>query len=116
MPCNARISLSVYSDNCFNVVIPSFSIALRAGADINARDASGATALHGAAGQGWNTVLGLLARRGADLFAKDGRGRMAIELTRGEAATSGRAAGSPARPETEALLRELMAAASPPGP
>jgi ankyrin repeat protein len=93
--------------------LEAVELLLDAGADINARDSGGATALHGAAGQGWNEVVRLLAGRKADLFAKDGRGRMAIELTRGEAATSGRAAGSAARPETEALLRELMAAATP---
>ncbi len=87
---------------------------LDAGADVQARDSTGATALHGATGQGWNSLVSLLAKRGADLFAKDARGRMAVDLTRGEAATSGRGAAVPARPETEALLRELMAAATPP--
>jgi ankyrin repeat protein len=81
---------------------------LDAGANVNARDGSGATALHGAAGSGWNDVVSLLAARGADLHAKDGRGRTALELTRGEAGTGGRSAGTPARPETEALLRRLM--------
>jgi ankyrin repeat protein len=94
--------------------LEAVTLLLDAGADVNARDGSGATALHGAAAAGWNPVVAVLAARGADLFAKDGRGRTAIELTRGEASTSGRSAGVPARPETEALLRGLMAAAQPP--
>lgn len=85
---------------------------LEAGADVRARDRSGATALHGAANWGYNSVILALAERGADLSAKDARGRMAVDLTRGEASTSGRAAGSQPRPETEALLRKLMAASA----
>jgi hypothetical protein len=79
---------------------------------VRARDRSGATALHGAANWGYNSVILALAERGADLSAKDARGRMAVDLTRGEASTSGRAAGSQPRPETEALLRKLMAASA----
>ncbi|MET0281332.1 MAG: ankyrin repeat domain-containing protein [Steroidobacteraceae bacterium] len=86
---------------------------LAAGADVKASDRSGATGLHGAANWGFNSVIGTLAERGADLFAKDARGRTAVDLTRGEASTSGRAAGSQPRPETEALLRKLMAAQRP---
>jgi ankyrin repeat protein len=94
--------------------LAAVTLLLDAGADINARDSTGATALHGAAAAGWNPVVSLLAARGADLFAKDARGRTAVELTRGEASTSGRSAGAAPRPETEALLRGLMAAAQPP--
>jgi hypothetical protein len=86
---------------------------LDAGADVNARDGSDTTALHGAAGSGWNEVVSLLAARGADLRAKDGRGRTAVDLTKGEAGTGGRSAGTAARPETEALLRRLMGEAVP---
>jgi ankyrin repeat protein len=80
------------------------------GANINVKDRSGQTPLHGAAASGWNSVIVALAEGKADLFAKDSRGRTAVELTRGEAGTGGRAAGSAARPETEALLQKLMAA------
>jgi len=84
---------------------------LDAGANVRARDKSGNTALHAAAGAGWNSVVSLLVARNADLFAKDGRGRTPVDLTKGEAGAGGRSAGSAAQPETEALLRKLMAAA-----
>jgi ankyrin repeat protein len=90
--------------------IEAARLLLDAGADVNARDSSGSTALHGAAALGWNALVTLLAERKADLFARDARGRTPVELTRGEAATSGRAAGTAPKPETEALLQRLMAA------
>lgn len=83
---------------------------LAAGADINIKDKSGQTPLHGAASNGWNLVITALVDGKADLFARDSRGRTAADLTKGEAGTGGRAAGSAAKPETEALLRKLMAA------
>ncbi|MEO6184720.1 MAG: ankyrin repeat domain-containing protein [Steroidobacteraceae bacterium] len=90
--------------------VESVKLLLAAGADVNARDRNGQTALHGAAGVGWNSLVATLAESRIDLFAKDARGRTAADLARGEASTSGRAAGGQARPETEALLRRLMAA------
>jgi ankyrin repeat protein len=88
----------------------SARLLLAAGANVNARDRGGQTALHGAAGWGWNKVVRVLASSHVDLAAKDAQGRMAVDLTRGSAGTSGRAAGNLPRPETEALLRELMRA------
>ncbi len=90
--------------------LESVRLLLAAGASTNARDRNGQTALHGAAGSGWNSVISALAEGKADLLARDSRGRTAIDLTRGEAGTGGRAAGSAAKPETEALLLRLMAA------
>jgi ankyrin repeat protein len=90
--------------------VESVRLLLAAGANVQARDRSGQTALHGAAGLGWNALVATLADSRIDLFSKDARGRTAADLTRGEASTSGRAAGGQARPETEALLRQLMAA------
>jgi ankyrin repeat protein len=94
--------------------LEAINLLLAAGANVNARDGTGATPLHGAAGAGWNQVVTRLAAAGADLFAKDGRGRTPVDLTKGEAG-GGRSAGTPPRPETEALLRKLMAEAAPAG-
>jgi uncharacterized protein len=90
--------------------VASAQLLLAAGADINARDRSGQTALHGAATWGWNSLIATLAAGKIDLSAKDARGRTAVDLTRGEASSSGRAGAAQARPETEKLLRQLMAA------
>jgi uncharacterized protein len=88
----------------------SVKLLLAAGANVHSKDRNGQTALHGAASNGWNQVVIALVEGKADLFAKDARSRTAADLTKGEAGTGGRAAGSAARPETEALLRRLMAA------
>jgi uncharacterized protein len=86
----------------------SVKLLLAAGANVSVKDRNGQGPLHGAAGQGWNAVINALVEGKADLLAKDSRGRMAVDLTRGEAGTGGRAAGTAAKPETEALLRKLM--------
>ncbi len=78
------------------------------GADINEADHSGQTALHGAAGWGWNDLVQTLADRHANLMAKDGQGRTAADVALGSASSSGRASAE-AHPETAALLRQLMA-------
>ncbi|MFO1503060.1 MAG: ankyrin repeat domain-containing protein [Steroidobacteraceae bacterium] len=83
---------------------------LAAGADANARDRNGQTALHGAAGWGYNSLIRTLAAGRADLTAKDSQGRMALDLTRASTTSSGREGARQARPDTEALLRELMGA------
>ncbi|MBK7116309.1 MAG: ankyrin repeat domain-containing protein [Proteobacteria bacterium] len=91
--------------------VEAAELLLAAGANVNARERGGQTALHGATIWGFNSLIRVLATHRADLAAKDSQGRMAVDLTRASAAASGREGARQARPETEALLRELMGAA-----
>jgi ankyrin repeat protein len=93
--------------------VEAAELLLSAGATVNARDRGGQTALHGAAAWGWNDVVKSLVAHRADLLAKDTQGRTAADIAKGAASSSGRAAAVP-HPETEALLRKLMAEAPTP--
>jgi ankyrin repeat protein len=90
--------------------VEAAELLLAAGATVSTRDRGGQTALHGAASWGWNDVVKSLVAHKADLLAKDTQGRTAADIAKGSATSSGRAAATP-HPETEALLRKLMAEA-----
>lgn len=95
--------------------IQALQILLAAGADINARDHAGRTALHGAASWGWSKVVQFLVDHNADLFAKDRDGHTPLDAALGKM-REGRFGVGRERPETAALLRELMATRQPGAP
>jgi len=94
-------------------VIDAMTLCLSHGAEIDATNANGQTAMHLAVDQS-DEVLRFLAARGATVTVKDRQGRTPLDLALAEApggrsAARAREAGS--REATVALLRELSAAA-----
>ena len=78
--------------------------------EVNHRDGTGQTALHGAASQGYSSVVQLLADHGAELSVEDNSGNTALDVAMGRAVSRfGRGGGGTAHPETGALLEKLMA-------
>jgi uncharacterized protein len=63
--------------------IESIDLCLKAGADINAKDSRGQTALHGAAQKGWDDVVKYLAEHGAKLDVKDAKGLTPLDAAMG---------------------------------
>jgi len=89
--------------------IEAVRLCLDRGADINATNAAGQTAVHIAVGNS-DAVLQLLAERGARLDLKDKQGKTPLDLAQDEPA-AGRGAqprDSSAREKTAALLKGLM--------
>ena len=112
-------------------MLEAVTAAIQLGADVNATNQAGDTALHVAAGRGLNTVVQLLADRGAQLNAKNKRGLTPLAALmpgnagprrRGAAITAAAIADdddndadrqqpsrAPNFPETVALLKKLGA-------
>ena len=87
--------------------------ALELGADVNAANDAGDTALHAAASHGMNSVIQLLTARGADFHAENGRGETPLALA---VYADGIGGDRYVREDTAALLRTLEdAAAAHPG-
>jgi ankyrin repeat protein len=77
-------------------------LAVELGADVNAVNGNGQTALHGAAGIGWDSVLRVLAQHGANVNTRDKRGLTPLALASRRNAS---------HPTTIELLRTLGAQA-----
>ena len=80
-------------------------VLIEAGADVNAVNEAGFTALHGAAFRGLNEVIEYLVARGADIDARDFRGRTAYRMAEG----SKQSFQFQSWPETAAFLKRLGA-------
>jgi hypothetical protein len=90
-------------------IIESIKLALDAGADINAVDSNGRSALFGAAQQGFDKVVEFLAARGAQVDLRDRNGRTALDAASGLAGGQGFDGSSGmASQATIAVLKKLM--------
>jgi ankyrin repeat protein len=91
--------------------LEGLELVLSRGADVNAANSLGETAMHGAAQRGADRIVRFLADKGALLDVKNKDGRTPIDEARGQADTS--AEENVRRPEhksTQALLRQLIEA------
>ena len=82
------------------------ALCLELGADVNAANSMGLTALLGAANRGSNDIIELLVKRGARLDVKDKEGRSALRWAEGVFLA---AVGAEKKPATIALLEKLGA-------
>ncbi len=80
------------------------------GANVNAVDVRGLTALHGAALLGFDDVIRTLAAEKANLHVKDKRGITPLDMALGKGGGLGRGGeGAVAHPSTADLIRQLLA-------
>ena len=87
-------------------LIDAVNLCLELGADVNATNSMGLTALLGAANRGSNDIIELLVRRGAKLDVKDKEGRTPLRWAEGVFLAS---VGAERKPATIALLEKLNA-------
>jgi ankyrin repeat protein len=97
-----------------SLVLQAVTTALDLGSDINSVSSQGDTALHGAATQGYNRVIRLLAGRGALLSVKNKLGQTPLQAAvrvggRERVAAEVANVGPDARQQTVDLLRQLGA-------
>jgi ankyrin repeat protein len=88
--------------------VACLKLLIDAGADVNAKNAQGQTALHVASQRGYNKIVSLLAERGADLMARDADGHSALDYATG--IPNPRGPKPEPQKETVALLGKLLEA------
>jgi ankyrin repeat protein len=84
--------------------LEAVKLCVELGADVNATNTSGETALHGAALRGADQIARYLVDKGARLDAKDKNGRTPLDVASGDESR-----GNPGYPSAAALLRRLIA-------
>jgi ankyrin repeat protein len=89
-----------------SALIDAIKICLARGADLNAANADGTTALHAAAARAGNDIVKFLAAQGARLDARNKDGLTPLDIALGKHA--GRGGPRRPHPETAAVLRQLM--------
>jgi ankyrin repeat protein len=90
-----------------NQAMEAARLALELGADVNAANVTGDTAMHAAAYSGYNTIVPFLMEKGASLNPKNRQGNTPFLIANGQGP---RVAGdNPYQPATAALLRKLGA-------
>lgn len=90
--------------------IEAIKILLAAGADVNAVESNGRTALHGAAQKGYDHVIRFLVERGAKLDIKDRRGITPLDAAMGALGNGGfDGLRADVHESTVALIKELTA-------
>lgn len=88
--------------------IAAIAALLKGGADINAKDDHGRTALHSAASWGWTKVVRYLVANGANIMAADADGMKPLDAAMGKMKTGRLDGRSTVHDDTAAVLRELM--------
>ena len=91
-------------------LLDAVTLCLELGADINATNSMGLTALLGAVNRGSNDIIELLVKRGARLDIKDKEGRTPLRWAEGVFLA---AVGAERKPATIALLERLIAESQP---
>jgi ankyrin repeat protein len=87
----------------------AIALMLAHGGEINGRDNAGRTALHGAAGWGWNEAVVYLVEQGADIKAADNNGLTPLDAALGKSGSAGgRASSGTIHKETADLIQSLM--------